>query len=65
MSTLADLAEVRAEHDVADHMVAYCDDEILLEWYDAIFDPMFISRVIDEGSLSAFARSVGGEVNDV
>ena|SRR5688572_23909875 len=65
MSTLAELAEVRAEHDVADHMIAYRGDEILLEWYDAIFDPIFISKAIDEGSLSAFARSVGGELNDV
>jgi hypothetical protein len=65
MSTLAELAEVRAEHDVADHMIAYRGDEILLEWYDAIFDPIFISRAIDERSLSAFARSVDGQFDDV
>ena len=65
MSTLAELAEVRAEHDVADHIIAYRSDAILLEWYDAIFDPIFISRTMDEGLLSAFARSVGGELDDV
>jgi hypothetical protein len=65
MATLAELAEVRAEHDVAEHMIAYRGDEILLEWYDAIFDPIFISRAIGEGALSVFARSVGGELNDV
>jgi hypothetical protein len=65
MSALAELAEVRAEHDVADHMIAYRGDEILLEWYDAIFDPIFISRAIDERSLSAFAQSVGGQCDDV
>jgi len=45
MSTLAELAEVRAEHDVA--------------------DPIFVARVIEERAVSAFARSVGGELDDV
>jgi len=65
MSTLAELAEVRVEYDVGGHMIAYRGDESLLEWYDAIFDPIFISRAIDERSLSAFARSVGGQCDDV
>ncbi len=61
MSRLAQLAEDRAEHDVAEHVIAYRGDEILLEWYDAVFDPLFVSRAIDEKTLSTFARSVGGE----
>jgi hypothetical protein len=43
MSALAGLAEARAEHDVAEHLIAYRGDEILLEWYDAIYDPIFVS----------------------
>jgi hypothetical protein len=65
MSALAQLAEVRAEHDVAEHMIAYRGDEIFLEWYDAVFDPIFIAKAIDERMVSAFAQSVGGELDDV
>ena len=62
MSALAELAEIRAEHDVVEHLIASRGEEILLEWYDAIFDPIFVSRAIDVGALSAFAQSVGGEL---
>jgi hypothetical protein len=65
MSALAELAEARAEHDVAEHLIAYRADEILLEWYDAIYDPIFVSRAIDRETLAAFAESVGGELADV
>jgi len=65
MSVLAGLAEARAEHDVAEHLIAYRGDEILLEWYDAIYDPIFVSRAIDRETLSAFAELVGGELADV
>jgi hypothetical protein len=65
MSALAELAEVRAEHDMVDHMIAYRDDEILLEWYDAIYDPIFVSRAIGKSALSTFAQAVGGELDDV
>jgi hypothetical protein len=65
MSALAQLAEVRAEHDVAEHLIVYRGDEILLEWYDAIYDPIFISGAIDRRMLSAFSESVGGELEDV
>jgi hypothetical protein len=65
MSKLAELAEVRAEHDVADHLMAYRGDEVLLEWYDAVFDPIFVSRTLDPNAVSTFVRSVGGELHDV
>jgi hypothetical protein len=51
MSALAQLADVRAEHDVAEHVVVYRGRRS---------SPFFVSRAIDEEKLAVFAQAVRG-----
>ena len=41
------------------HLHVYRDRNILLQWYDAFDDPMYVSRTVDEGVVSAFASALG------
>lgn len=55
LCSLADLAENCAAPEVADHIHVYKDDEVLLEWYDAVCgDTMYLSASILEPALRQF-----------
>jgi hypothetical protein len=61
---LAGLSERHAEPEVAEHVVAYCNDTIVLEWYDAPDDPISISKSVDEGSVVRFVNAAGGQYSE-
>ena len=65
MSGLAEIAGRHAEPEVADHMVAYQQPGILLEWYDAGFDPIFVSKDIAEASVAAFCAKIGARYDEL
>ncbi len=44
---------------VCSHLHIYRDGVVLLEWHDALDNPIYISRSIDEQSVSRFASSLG------
>jgi hypothetical protein len=58
LSGLADIAENCVGPEVAIHFHVYKDNKILLEWYDAFFDPMFISKEIPEGKIKEFCTKL-------
>jgi hypothetical protein len=64
MHGLAELAERHAAPEVADHMVVYRDSTILIEWYDAGFDPIFLSREIDENTVREFGVQIGAKYEE-
>jgi len=58
---LADIAEHCAEPEVAIHFHIYKDGKVLLQWFDAFADPMFISKEIPEDRVRAFCGRLGIE----
>jgi hypothetical protein len=64
MAGLAEISERHAEAEVAVHMVAYNDREILLEWYDAGLDPIFLSRTFAEATVAAFCTKTGTKYDE-
>lgn len=54
LSDLADISEHYAEPEVAIHLHVYKDNKVLLQWYDAFADPIFISKEISEDQLKGF-----------
>ena len=60
MKELAVLAENCAEFEICDHLHAYADSVVLLEWYDAWFDPFYLAVQIAERQVSAFCELTGG-----
>lgn len=64
MQGLAELSERHAEPEVADHMVVYRESTILLEWYDAGFDPIFLSKEIDEKKVKVFCAQGGAKYDE-
>ena len=65
LAGLADMAEHHADPEVADHMVVYRDTTVLLEWYDAGANPIWITKDIDEDRIASFGRAIGCEVKAV
>jgi hypothetical protein len=55
---LAALTERCAKPQVASHFHIYRNNRILLEWYDAFFDSMFISKEIAEDKIKKFCTSL-------
>ena len=58
LSALADISENYAEPEVAIHFHVYKDDQILLEWYDAFYDPIFISNRVPESKVKEFCAKL-------
>jgi hypothetical protein len=65
MSGLAKIAERHAEPEIASHMVVYHERRILLEWYDAGSDPIFVSKDIAEASMKAFCAKIGAGYDEL
>ena len=64
MCGLADISERHAEPEVADHMVAYHDRGVVLEWYDAGSDPIFVAKEIPEATVAAFCTKIGAKYDE-
>ena len=52
----ADLAEHLASPEAAIHLHLYVNGRMLLQWYDAFWDPFYISKEIPEEKVSAFCK---------
>ncbi len=65
MVGLAQISERHAEPEVAAHMVVYRGSAILLEWYDAGFDPLYLSREHDEGKVKTFCANLGATYDEL
>jgi hypothetical protein len=46
-------------------MVAYHRSGILLEWYDAGLDPIYVSKEIPEATLAAFCTQTGTKYDEL
>ena len=55
---LADISEHCAEPEVAIHFHVYKDDQVLLQWYDAFADPIYVSKEISEDRIKAFCEKL-------
>jgi hypothetical protein len=55
---LAAIAERCAKPQVAIHFHIYRNNRVLLQWYDAFFDPMFISKEIAEDKIKKFCANL-------
>lgn len=42
------------------HIHVYCGRSVLLRWYDAFSDPMYLARSVGERSVKEFAEALGG-----
>ena len=64
-STIEELAEISeriAYPELALHMHVYEPGQMILEWHDALDNPMHIDARIAEASVADFARSIGFSV---
>lgn len=61
---LAKLAENYPTPQVAVHLHVYNNDEMLLEWYDAFLDPLFVSKKILEEDMKNFCDKLGAEYRE-
>jgi len=55
----ADIAEHCATAEVAIHLHLYQTGHVLLQWYDAFFDPFYISKEISEEKVQIFCTALG------
>lgn len=56
LERLADLAKNGPNQDACIHLVAYENSRVLLSWYDAWTDPMWISTQYKEPEVASFAE---------
>ena len=47
------------------HLFVYQGEQVLLEWYDAFSDPLWLSRQLDGPALDRFVQAVGGKLEFV
>jgi len=64
LEDLAKLAENYATPQVVIHLHVYNNDEMLLQWYDAFFDPLFVSKKVLEGDIKNFCNKLGAVFKD-
>lgn len=55
---LSELTKHYAEPEVAAHFHIYLDDYVLIDWYDAFDDPMYVSKKIPEEKISNLCNSL-------
>jgi len=55
---LSELTEHYAEPEVAEHFHVYCDDYVLIDWYDAFDDPIYVSKKFSESKVAEFCEAL-------
>jgi hypothetical protein len=55
---LSELCKHYAEPEVAIHFHVYSDDGVLIDWYDAFDDPMYVSKRIPKDKIEIFCDSL-------
>ncbi len=56
---LAELVESYPTPQVAVHLHIYKNGKMLLQWYDAFFDPLYISKEIPTANIKEFCNKLG------
>jgi len=59
LKELADLTEHCAAPEVCDHLHAYTGSEVLLQWYDAFSEPLYLSKLVSQGHVERFCAALG------
>lgn len=59
MSRLANLMRSRPTHELADHFHVYNNQTVVLECYDAFFQPMWLTADFPEEQIRVFAERLG------
>lgn len=62
---LARISAQHAEPEVAEHMIVCSGSVILLEWYDAGFDTIYLSKEIDEDKVKCFCTKIGAKYDEL
>ena len=62
MTALAKLADKHAEPEVADHFLVLHGNELLLHWYDAPSDPIYISCILEEANTAHFSERLNAQM---
>ena len=61
MRQFAEFAETFPMPQICDHIHIYKDNEVLLEWFDVLYNPLYISKKISEDSIKVFCSKIGCE----
>lgn len=59
LDELAATARNHAEPEICDHLHAYKDRRVLLQWYDAFDLPLIVDESVPEKSVQEFCRRLG------
>jgi len=59
LEELADRTEHCAELEVCEHLHAYRDGVVLLQWYDAFSDPAYVSKLVSQDRVERFCAVLG------
>jgi len=57
---LADLADHAAEPEIGLHFAVFAGGAIVLEWFDAVGDPVSLAPTVPEATVRSFADAAGG-----
>lgn len=63
-SRLSEAASRHAEPEVCDHVHFYRDGHALVQWFDAFFESLLVSKSVPRERLAQFASAAGGVVSD-
>ncbi len=61
---LSEAAAHHAEPEMCSHLHIYCGREPLVNWFDAFFDPIRVSKTVARERIEQFCRDVGGVFSD-
>src|SRR5258708_2549810 len=59
LSTLNELVNSRAGPEICNHLYAYEDGTLLLEWHDAFDDPIHVAGTVTPAVIAAFCAALG------
>ncbi len=59
LSTLNELVNTCAGPEICNHLYAYQEGTLLLEWHDAFDDPIHVAGMVTPGVIAAFCAALG------
>jgi hypothetical protein len=65
MEGLARMAENHAEPEICDHLQAYTGEKIVLAWFDAFHDPLWLTMDIPEIKVQEFCNNLNAKYERV
>lgn len=58
LEELAKIAERHCEVEIAAHIHIYCSNQLILQWYDAFWDPIVVTKEIPEETVKRFCNQL-------